>query len=122
MAVSQLNSGGVYNGLVTRNRRESYPTKQLIRSLLPQKSGRIREFCAVLRGNKVRGRDAGYCSVSANHNRMLLSSPVMRQRKRPFSEVKNKLTSDFSVQTSDTEETSAEEEEYVLASSEERVS
>lgn len=116
MAVSQLSGGGLYTGLITRS-RESYPTKQLTRSLLPQKLGRIRNFYALLNGNKVRYTDAGRCSLSTNHTRILLSSPIMRQRKRPFSEVKNKLSSDFSVQTSDTED----EEENALSSSEESV-
>ncbi|KAK1347125.1 Protein DETOXIFICATION [Heracleum sosnowskyi] len=121
MATSQLISGVVTTRMFTGS-RELSPSKDIGRSLLLQNSSHFRNSYALFDGKRFRNTDVSVRSSSfTNFTRVLSPLPVLRQRKRTFSEVNNKLRSDSSVQTSDLEDSFFMEEEFVPLSSEDTV-
>lgn len=120
MATSQLTSGVISTRPFTGSRQLS-PGKDIGRSVLLRKSSQFRNSYALFNGRKLRNTDVVARSSFTNYTRMLSRLPVLRQRKRLFSEVHNRLRSDSSVQTSDMEDSLSVEEEFVPSSSEETV-
>lgn len=120
MACAQLTGGALSTGSTTGS-RDSIMMKATARSCPPQHSLRFRNCLVLVDGKKLRHAHVGRCSLSTNHIRMVLSSPVIHRRKCSFWSVKSQLRSDCSVRSSGVEESSVTEEEHALPSSKEKV-
>ncbi|KAL1827893.1 hypothetical protein ACET3Z_006305 [Daucus carota] len=116
MTASQVSGGGTSSRLFTR---ELNPTTRMRRSLLLQNSSQSRNFNTLVNGKRLRCIDiVARASLSTNYIQMSSPLPIMRQRRRPLSDVNYKLSSDSSVQTSDMDESLSIEEEFEPSTSE----
>ncbi|KAM7479501.1 hypothetical protein LguiA_027714 [Lonicera macranthoides] len=120
MACAQLTGGALSTGSATGS-RDSSMMKATARSSPPQHSLRVHNCLALVDGKKLRHANVGRCSLSTNHTRMVLSSPIIHRRKCSFWSVKTQLRSDCSVRSAGVEEGSVTEEEHALLSSKEKV-
>ena len=102
--------------------RKLNPAKDIGRSVLLENSSQFQNSCALFNGRKLRNTDVvARSSLFTKYTRMLSPLPVLRQRERLLSEVRNRLRSDFSVQTFDMEDGFSVEAEFVPLNSEETV-